>query len=81
MLNIKNLIVNKNTIMMGDGEEWFLYSPSDFSYPCLVKGQDGYFDLESIQFNYELVGWTSDGEAQEVDGVLYYYQLPIIKRL
>lgn len=80
MNNIFDEIVERNTVNLENGNEWFLDSPSNYSYPCLIQGYDGYADLKAIQ-DYELVGWTSDGEAQEVDGVIYYYQLPIIKRL
>lgn len=80
MNNLKNKIIEKNTIMMGDGNEWFLYSPSDYTYPCYIQGYDEYFNLESIQLEkYKLIGWTEDSEPQEVNGVIYYYQLPVLK--
>ena len=60
--------------------EWSLYSPEDtnYTFPCFFKNCDGYFNLKDLKGDYEIFTWVSDGNLQEVNGVIYYYQIPVL---
>jgi hypothetical protein len=34
-----------------------------------------------IKGNYEIISWIIEGEGQEVEGVIYYFQVPVLKQV
>lgn len=68
-VELKETMLDKNTIKMSNGEEWFLDNPFGIDYPCFIKG------------NYEIISWIIEGEGQEVDGIIYYFQVPVLKQV
>lgn len=81
-LELKETMMEKNIVTMSNGESWFLDNPSGIDYPCYIKGGDGeVVDFENLKGNYEITSWVFEGKEQEVDGVIYYFQIPILKQV
>lgn len=78
--DILDEMMDKNTISLGGYSEWTLYSPDDtnYTYPCYFKNCDGYFNLKDLKGDYEIFTWVSDRTPQEVNGVIYYFQIPVL---
>lgn len=74
-------MIGKNTITMSNGDYWFLDNPYGIDYPCYVKGNYEIMDLEKLKRDYELISWMFEGQGQEVEGVIYYFQVPVLKQV
>lgn len=73
-------MMDKNTIFIGDYSEWSLYSPDDtnYAFPCYFKGCNEYYNLKDLRGEYEIVTWVNGENPQEVNGVIYYFQIPVL---
>lgn len=80
---IKEILFEKNSLTMSNGGEWFLYNPFGIDYPCYIEGGDGEIvDLEkNLKGNHEIISWIFEGEGQEVDGIICYFQVPVLKQV
>ena len=73
-------MIDRNTIIIDEYSEWTLYSPDDtnYTYPCYFKNGDGYYNLKDLRGEYEIVTWVNGENPQEVNGVIYYFQIPVL---
>lgn len=78
---LKNKMLEKNIITMSNGDYWFLDNPFEIDYPCFIKGNYEIVNFENLKRNYEIISWIIEGEGQEVDGVIYYFQVPVLKQV
>lgn len=77
---ILDKMIERNTIVISEYNEWTLYSPEDtnYTYPCYFKNCDGYFNIKELKDDYEIVMWINGENPQEVNGVIYYFQIPVL---
>lgn len=80
-IELKEKMIEKNMIKMTNGESWFLDNPFEIDYPCYVKGSYEVMDFENLKGNYEIISYMFEGKRQEVEGVIYYFQVPVLKQV
>lgn len=80
-IELKEKMIEKNMIKMTSGEDWFLNNPFGIDYPCFIKGNYEIMDLENLKGDYEIISWIIEGQGQEVEGVIYYFQVPVLKQV
>ena len=75
-------MLEKNSINLDEYSEWFLDSPTDFLYPCVIYGCDDYYNLEKLpEEKFEFYYWTEAMEGEEVNSKIYYFQIPVLKQV
>lgn len=80
-IELKEKMIEKNIVTMSNEESWFLDNPFEVDYPCYVKGSYEVMDFENLKGSYEIISWIIEGEGQEVEGVIYYFQVPVLKQV
>ena len=78
---LKEKMEEKNVITI-NGEEWFLDNPFDIGgYPCYLVGSNKLLNYEKLEGSYEIILWILEGEGQEVEGKIHYFQVPVLKQV
>jgi hypothetical protein len=80
-IELKEKMIEKNMIKMTNGEDWFLNNPFGIDYPCFIKGNYEIVNFENLKRDYEIISWIIEGQGQEVEGVIYYFQVPVLKQV